>query len=108
MNRSFFPVTLSGATEPDGEAMTYQITTVNQTQPITGPGDSTSPDAARVSNPTQILLRAEYGPGGSGRVYRVNVTVTDSKGASCSSTEKVSIPRTAVETAATYGSFKVR
>ncbi len=108
LNRSYFPVTLSGATEPDGESMTYQITTVNQTQPTTGPGDSTSPDAARVSNPRQILLRAEYRPGGNGRVYRINVTVTDSKGESCSSTEKVSIPGSAVETAGTYSSFKAR
>jgi hypothetical protein len=108
MNRSFFPVTLSGATEPDGEPMTYQITSVTQTQPTTGPGDSTSPDAMRVSKPNQILLRSEYRPGGSGRVYHINATVTDSKGESCSSTENVSIPRTAVDTAAAYNSFKAR
>jgi hypothetical protein len=107
MNRSFFPVTLSGATEPDGESMSMKIDSVTQTQPVKGPGDSTSPDAMRTTKANQILLRAEYGPGGAGRVYRIAVTITDSKGAKCSSTEKVAIPKDAVETSASYGSFKV-
>ena len=106
MNRSLFPVTLSGATEPDGEPTTIKINSVDQTQPVKGPGDSTSPDAVRTSAPNQVLLRAEYGAGG-GRVYRINATVTDSKGATCTSTQKVAIPRNAVETSASYGSFKV-
>jgi hypothetical protein len=106
MNRNFFPVTLTGATEPDGEPMTYKINSVSQNQPVRGPGDSTSPDAIRISNPNQVLLRAEYGKGG-GRVYRITVTVSDSLGGTCSTVEKVTIPRNTADTSASYGSFKI-
>jgi hypothetical protein len=108
MNRNMFPVTISGATEPDGEPMTVKINSVTQNQPVTGPGDSTAPDAMRISSdPTKLLLRAEFGSGG-GRVYRVTVTVTDSKGALCSTMVRVTIPRFAPDSIASYGSFKLR
>jgi hypothetical protein len=83
-----------------------KINSVTQNQPVTGPGDSTSPDAMRTSSPNQVMLRAERGAEG-GRVYRINTTVTDSKGALCTSVVKVAVPRGAVDTQASYGSFKV-
>ena len=70
MNRRFFPVTVSGATEPDGEPMTTTILSVTQTHPVKGPGDATAPDAQRASDPRQVLLRAEYGPSGRARLPR--------------------------------------
>jgi hypothetical protein len=106
MTRGLVPVTLSGATEPDGEAMSLKITAVSQNQPVTGRGDSTSPDAIRLTAPNQVLLRAEYGVGG-GRVYRISVRVTDSKNISCNTTVKVPIPRNATDSSASYGSFQV-
>jgi hypothetical protein len=106
MTRNLSLVTLGGATEPDGEAMSMKINSVSQNQPVTGPGDSSSPDAMRTNSPNQVLLRAEHGASG-GRVYRINVTVTDSKGAVCTVIRKVYSPRNAVDTSDSYGSFKV-
>ena len=91
-NRKLFPVTVSGASEPDGEYVTTRITAVRQNQPVRGPGDASSPDAVRGKPLNQVLLRAEHSASG-GRVYRLSVTATDTKGGTCSSTETVSIPR---------------
>jgi len=105
LNRSWFPVTIGGATEPDGEPMTLTITSVTQNQPVRGPGDPTSPDAMRLFA-NQLLLRAEAAPVGSGRVYRINVTVTDVKGGTCTRSLRVRIPKTAPDTGPDYDSFQ--
>jgi hypothetical protein len=108
LNRKLFPVTVSGATEPDGETMTLRITSVTQNQPVTGPGDPTAPDAMRGAQPNQLLLRAESSPVGAGRVYRINVSVADTKGGSCTSSLRVRIPRSAIDTGPDYDSFSTR
>jgi hypothetical protein len=82
-SRNFFPVTVSGATEPDGEPMTVSITGVTQSEPVRGVGDSTAPDARRTSDPNQMLLRSELGATRQ-RVYRLNVKLTDSQNSAIS------------------------
>jgi hypothetical protein len=104
-NRNLFPVTISGgASNLQGEPVTTAITAVTQSQPVTGPGDTRAPDAARGGADNQVLLRAES-TGGSGRVYHVSVKVADTTGASCAKTLPVAIPRGATDTGATYDSF---
>ena len=92
-NRKLFPVSVSSATGPNGEALATQITAVRQNEPVRGPGDATSPDAVRTSASNQVLLRAERASSGTGRVYRLSVTGSAPTGETCSSTETVSIPR---------------
>ena len=111
-------VTLSGASDPDGDPVSFHIDGVSQDEPVTGPGDDTSPDAeltAAGANSNQVKVRAERNRLGNGRVYRIAYTVSDGEGGTCSRTtantnSKVAVPRkkgqTAVDDAPpSYNSF---
>lgn len=92
-NHKFVTVSLSGATDPDGDKTTLKITGVTQDEAINGSGDGdTAPDAAWVSGRTdQVQVRAERSGNGDGRVYRIAFTVSDGK-ASCHGTVSVGVP----------------
>ena len=86
------------------------MTQDEKTKLVSGPGDR-SPDAQRVSGkPHQIKLRAERAPKGNGRVYRIVYTVSDGRGGTCSSVEKVGVPirqgGTAKANSTQYNSFR--
>ena len=102
----FVLVTLSGATDPEGGAVSYQIDGVAQDEPVSGIGigDDTAPDALAGPSSDTILLRAERNPKSDGRFYRIAFTVTDIAGGTCSAsfattTAKVVVPRRAGITA---------
>jgi hypothetical protein len=106
-------VTLSGATDPDGDALSYQVDGVTQDEYVTGVGDDTFPDAALTSGgaSNRVLVRAEANPQFNGRVYRIAYTVSDGHGGSCSgtagpagnTTAKVGVPRKKGTTAGDNG-----
>jgi hypothetical protein len=103
-------VTLGGATDPDNDPVTLTITGVTQDEPLTGPGDRTSPDAAPGNAPDEVRLRAERSSRGDGRVYRVAFDVSDGLGGTCSGVAKVGVPlrkgTTAIDSAPpSYDSF---
>jgi alpha-tubulin suppressor-like RCC1 family protein len=82
-------VTLSGATDPDGDALSYNIDGMTQDEYVTGIGDDTSPDAALTAagaSSNQVLVRPEANSQFNGRVYRIAYTVSDGNGGSCSGT----------------------
>jgi hypothetical protein len=82
-------VTLSGATDPDGDALAYHVDGVTQDEPVTGVGDDTFPDAAVTAagaDTNQVLVRSEANSHFDGRVYRIAYTVSDGNGGSCSGT----------------------
>ncbi len=79
----FALVKLSGATDADGDALTYTITGVRQDEPV-----GSSPDAQATSDPGAVLLRQERDPGGTGRFYTISYTVSDGT-ESCSGTTTV-------------------
>jgi Regulator of chromosome condensation (RCC1) repeat len=82
-------ITLSGATDPDGDTLGYHIDGVTQDEYVTGVGDDTFPDAALTSagaSSNQVLVRSEANSHFNGRVYRIAYTVSDGKGGSCSGT----------------------
>jgi len=86
-------VTVSGATDPDGDGLTTTVTGVTQDEPLNGLGDGdTSPDAFAASAANQVWLRAERSGLGDGRVYGIAVTVTDGHGGSCTGVASVSVP----------------
>jgi hypothetical protein len=94
----FKTITLSGASDPDGDALSFHIDSVSQDEPVSGAavGDGTSPDAGLVggsADSNQVRVRAERNPKGNGRVYRIAYTVSDGNGGSCSGVAKVSVPR---------------
>jgi Tol biopolymer transport system component len=103
-NHRFVAVTLSGATDPDGDAVTIAVTGVTQDEPTGG-----ASDAASGPGSGQVQVRAERDGGGDGRVYRVAFDASDGRGGTCSGTVEVSVPkgsRPAVDSAPpSYDSF---
>lgn len=92
-NHKFREITLSGATDPDGDPVTFTISGVTQDEALNGLGDGdTSPDAKTGTASNKVFVRAERSGTGDGRVYRIAFTVTDSHGATCSGTAKVGVP----------------
>ncbi len=107
-NQTMVPISITGITDPNNDPITITYPSVTQDEPISGLfATDLSPDAA-VSG-QQILLRAERGPRGDGRVYEVHFTATDSQGGSCNGTVKVRVPHskkdTAVDSGQAYNSF---
>jgi hypothetical protein len=87
-NRKFRIVMLSGATDPDGDAVAISVTGVTQDEPVRG-----APDARYGRGEDEVRLRAEREPRRDGRVYRIAFEATDTSGESCSGTVTVSVPR---------------
>jgi len=89
MRDQFQLITLSGATDPDGDTLSYHIDSVTQDEYVTGVGDDSSPDAALTragGSSNQVLIRSEANSHYNGRVYRIAYTVSDGKGGSCAGT----------------------
>jgi hypothetical protein len=107
-NHTMTQVNIVGLSDPNNQSLTVTYTAVMQDEPVNGLGDGDmSPDAAVAGN--SILLRAERAGTGNGRIYVVHFTATDTEGASCSSTVRVSVPHSkkdpAVENQQLYNSF---
>jgi DNA-binding beta-propeller fold protein YncE len=92
-NHKLALITLTGATDPDGDPVMTAVTGVNQDEPLNGLGDGdTSPDAQPGPISNQVYLRAERSGPGDGRVYRISFVVTDGRGGSCTGTTTVGVP----------------
>jgi uncharacterized repeat protein (TIGR01451 family) len=92
-NHKLVLVTAGGATDPDGNALTYTITSVTQDEALNGLGDGdTSPDAVPAAKSGQVWLRAERSGLGDGRVYGLHVSVSDGDGGSCTGIASVGVP----------------
>jgi dipeptidyl aminopeptidase/acylaminoacyl peptidase len=91
-SRKLVPITLDGATDPDGDPVTLRVDGVTQDEPVTSSGDPTSPDAVDEGE-GELRVRAERNPRGDGRVYQIAFTASDGRGGSCSDTATVSVPR---------------
>jgi hypothetical protein len=87
-NHKLVPVSLSGATDPDGDQVTLTITGVTQDEPT-----GRKPDAVLGPASNGVSLRATRSGHGDGRAYRIAFTASDGRGGSCSGTATVSVPR---------------
>jgi hypothetical protein len=92
-NHELVAITLSGASDPDGDVLTLSATAIWQDEPLNTVGDgNTSFDATL--DPVQV--RAERTGNkkvpGDGRVYYIDFTATDPSGASCTGTVLVCVP----------------
>jgi Tol biopolymer transport system component len=87
-NRRLVRIALSGATDPDGDPVSLDIGDVTQDERVGG-----GPDAAPGRTSNEVRLRAERDLRGDGRVYRIAFEASDSSGASCTGTARVSVPR---------------
>ena len=86
-NHKFRLVALAGATDPDGDALSYEIRSVTQDEPVLR-----GPDAKRGERSDQVWLRAERRGKGDGRVYRIEYLAWDGHGNVCDGTATVVVP----------------
>ena len=94
-NHSLHVITISGATDADGDTVTLTVDGVTQDEPVNGTGDGdTSPDAFLVpGHSDQVELRAERAGTGDGRVYRIAFTGDDGRGGTCTGVVRVAVPK---------------
>jgi FtsP/CotA-like multicopper oxidase with cupredoxin domain len=93
-NHQFVPITLSGATDADGDTVTLTVTGVTQDEALNGTGDgNTAPDASLVAGQSHMVdLRAERDGTGDGRVYRIAFGGDDGRGGFCNAVKNVGVP----------------
>jgi hypothetical protein len=101
-NGKFVTVTLSGATDVDGDPLAYVINGVTQDEPVGG-----APDAQRLGG-GGLQLRAQRDGTGDGRVYIVSYSVSDGH-LSCAGTVRITVvhdqAHAAVLSPRSYNSF---
>lgn len=85
-NKKLRAVTLSGARDPDGDAVSLEVTAVRD-------DESSGTGSWRLQDADAVMLRAQRDPRGDGRTYTVSFEATDAHGASCTATAAVSVPR---------------
>jgi dipeptidyl aminopeptidase/acylaminoacyl peptidase len=85
-NQKLVAVSLAGATDPDGDAVTLAVTGVTADEPIAG--DFVLGPAAN-----EVKLRAERDPHGDGRVYSLEFEAADGRGGKCTGLATVTVPR---------------
>ena len=66
--------------------------TVTSNEPVNGPGDGDTTPDWEIVDAHHVRLRAERAGGGSGRIYTVTATCTDSKGNASSAAVPVRVP----------------
>jgi hypothetical protein len=88
-NHELVAVRLVGATDPDGDPVSIEITAVSQDEP---PGRG-APDAMPGTTPGTVMLRSERSGAGDGRVYRVAFRGLDPEGEECTGLVSVSVPK---------------
>jgi len=90
-NHKLVPVTIEGVADAEDQGVRITITAVTQSEPVNGLGDGdTSPDA--VFQDDSVLLRSERGGLGTGRIYNVTFTATDTNSATCTGRVAVCVP----------------
>lgn len=88
-------LSLTGISDPDGDALTIRYTGILQDEPVDSAGQGNTPnfDGGIEDNGARAWVRSERtGNAGDGRVYLISYTATDAAGASCSGTTNLALP----------------
>lgn len=101
-NHKLVNVSLSGATDPDGDAITLSIVSVSQDEPTNGLGDGDKTPDAIISG-SSVDVRSERSGTGDGRVYVISFNAEDSNGASCMGSVNIGVPHDKKDTAVDNG-----
>lgn len=87
-------VTLVGGTDPDGDAVTIEITGIEQDEPTSSAeAEDRCPDAI-LDGGEVAHVRWERSNGGDGRTYRISYILRDSHGVGCPGSVLVCVPLT--------------
>jgi hypothetical protein len=87
-NHKLVRVGLEGATDPDGDRVSIEITAVSQDEAL----DRGGPDAFLGPTPETVMLRSERSGTGDGRVYRIAFRAFDPDGEQCTGLASVTVP----------------
>jgi hypothetical protein len=91
-NHKMVPVQINGITDPNGLQVTVSITSIMQDEPVDTRDDNhTLVDGNGVGTAT-AFVRAERSRHGTGRIYFISFTATDTSSLSCSGTVEVFVP----------------
>jgi len=97
-NHKFVPVNILGVTDPDGDPVTINITSIRQDEDLLAKGSgNTTPDGKGVGTSTAEVRAERVGDPkvpGNGRLYYISFTATDDavSPASCSGVVSVGVP----------------
>jgi hypothetical protein len=80
------------ATDNCDTTPTSKIISITSDEPVTGRGDSTSPDW-RITGDLKAKVRAERSRYGDGRIYTITIECRDDSGNVSTATTTVSVPR---------------
>lgn len=86
-NHKMNSVGIDGIMDSDGSAFTVAITSIEQDEPL-GPQEI---DGSGIGTPT-AEVRAERDGSGSGRIYQIGFSATDTAGGTCTGSVLVSVP----------------
>lgn len=91
-NHSMIAETVVGVTDSYGLATTITVTGIQQDEPVESAGSgNTEPDGSGVGTST-AYVRAERSGMGTGRIYFISYSATDSSGAQCTGTVQAYVP----------------
>jgi hypothetical protein len=92
-NHILQPVSIMGATDPDGDPLTITVTDIYQDEPVFDmDAGLTAPDGFGVGT-SRAEVRSERAGKGNGRVYNVIFTAQDTFSNSCSGTVQIKVPK---------------
>ena len=92
-NHQMVEVSVLGVTDPDCDPVTLTITRITQNEPTNDTGDGdTCPDALGLDK-SSAQMRAERSGTGTGRVYTIYFTATDTKGGASHGSVKIIVPK---------------
>ncbi len=105
--------TVVGVTDAYGLPVTITVTGIQQDEPVLGAGSgNTDPDGSGVGTSTASVRAERSGPG-TGRIYFISFSATDTQGAQCQGMVQAFVPHdqgqgfTPVDTAQRYDSTVV-
>ena len=94
-NHKYHAISILGVTDPDGDPVTINVTSITQDEPVNGRGDGNScPDAQITAGNASVRAERTGTPGvpGNGRVYAINFTASDGRGGECAGVAYVCVP----------------
>ena len=91
-NHELVDLLLGGVEDPDGDPVTFTVTSIRQDEPTDATGDgATCVDGFGAGTGTPTVRRERAG-GGEGRVYHLGILAEDGRGGSCEADLEVCVP----------------
>jgi hypothetical protein len=91
-NHQMVSESIVGVTDPFDQALTIVVTGIQQDESVAAIGSgNTAPDGAGVGTAT-AMVRAERAGPGTGRIYFISFSATNSQGGQCTGTVNVFVP----------------